>query len=295
MLSVCIRTFHTKRVFEKALNSRVDQTVSTQSLLELAKLALKNNYFEHHDEYFHHEQGTVIGAKFAPPYAVIFMGDFEDRALQNYELKPKIWWRYIDDIFMIWEHGEEALMEFFNYLNQIFPSIKFEINYSKTEINFLDVLVTRVGDSLKTYLYTKETDTHQFLEYSSCHPFHVKKSIPYSQTLRLRRICSDDFDFKKRTEDLRQWLLARGYSDKIVKEQIFEASQTSREEALREKSTPRNESNRDFLTLTYHPAIVDKIHQILEKNQHVLACGHEHNSLFERVPMISFKQPKSLK
>ena len=64
-----------------------------------------------------------MGTKFAPSYAVMFMGDFEENALANYELKPMVWWRYIDDIFLIWEHGEEELKKFINYLNTIHPTI----------------------------------------------------------------------------------------------------------------------------------------------------------------------------
>ena len=33
----------------------------------------------------------------------------------------------------------------------------------------------------------KPTDTHQYLEASSCHPSHCKTSIPFSQALRLNR------------------------------------------------------------------------------------------------------------
>ena len=36
------------------------------------------------------------------------------------------------------------------------------------------------------------TDTHQFLHIDSCHPVQCKTAIPYSQTLRLKRICSDE-------------------------------------------------------------------------------------------------------
>ena len=35
----------------------------------------------------------------APPYAIIIMGDLEEKIL-------KIRWRYIDDILMFWQHGE---------------------------------------------------------------------------------------------------------------------------------------------------------------------------------------------
>ena len=43
-----------------------------------------------------------------------------------------------------------------------------------------------------TDLFVKPTDTHQFLDTSSSHPYHCKKGIPYSQVLRLNRICSDN-------------------------------------------------------------------------------------------------------
>ena len=63
---------------------------------------------------------------------------------------------------MIWEHGEESLHKFLDHLNNINPYIKFETphKYSKTSVDFLDVTVTRVGNHLKTDLFTKSTDTH---------------------------------------------------------------------------------------------------------------------------------------
>ena len=61
---------------EIALNTREDQSISTRSLMELAELALKNNIFEHDSKIFKQEQGTAIGAKFVPPYAIIYMGEF---------------------------------------------------------------------------------------------------------------------------------------------------------------------------------------------------------------------------
>ena len=40
------------------------------------------------------------------------MADFEEKMLEGFEKKPMIWWRYIDDIFFIWEHSEESLKVF---------------------------------------------------------------------------------------------------------------------------------------------------------------------------------------
>ena len=38
-----------------------------------------------------------------------------------------------------------------------------------------------------TDLHIKLTDTHQYLNASSCHLFHSKKSLPYSQALKLKK------------------------------------------------------------------------------------------------------------
>ena len=46
-----------------------------------------------------------------PVEAIIFMGDLEGRILQDCSFKSLVWWRYIDDIFLLWEHWEEQLKE----------------------------------------------------------------------------------------------------------------------------------------------------------------------------------------
>ena len=71
--------------------------------------------------------------------AILFMADLEEKILNVFEEKPMIWWRYIDDIFFIWEHGEESLEKFLNKLNTFHPTIKFTAEYSKEAIKFLHV------------------------------------------------------------------------------------------------------------------------------------------------------------
>ena len=78
----------------------------------------------------------------------------------------------------------------------------------------------REGDRLITDLFTKPTDTHQLLHRTSCHPGHTKKGIPYSQALRIRRICSEDRFFDDRVGELKVWLCNRGYGENEVLEQI---------------------------------------------------------------------------
>ena len=66
-------------------------------------LVLENNYFEFDEKLFRQKLGTAIGTKFASGYANIFMGYLEEEFLpDNCELRPWVWWRFLDDVFMIW-------------------------------------------------------------------------------------------------------------------------------------------------------------------------------------------------
>ena len=278
---------------KEALNKREEKSVSTESILTLAECVLKNNIFEHNGKFFKQKQGTAIGTKMAPSYAILFMGDLEEKILDRGECKPSIWWRYIDDIFCIWEHGEDKLKEFLDYLNSCHPSIKFTAEYSRDKVNFLDVQVIRKDNKLITDLYVKPTDTHQYLDASSCHVYHSKKSIPFSQALRLNRICSEPSFFDKRCNQLESWLKERGYSDKLIRQQVLKARQFPREGLLYKEN---NNIKKDTLTfnITYHPAFA-KIKNILNNIHLLLTPDAEHRKVFSTVPIVGFKKGKSLK
>ena len=94
----------------------------------LAKLVLTSNYFTFNGKIYLQKQGTAMGTRMAPNYAIIFMHPVEEEILKNTKLKPRIWQRFIDDIFIVWTHGKETLEEFLNYINQAHETIKFTGN-----------------------------------------------------------------------------------------------------------------------------------------------------------------------
>ena len=103
---------------------------------------------------------------------------------------------YLDDIFCIWTEGLENLEEFFGFLNNIHPSIKFTMEYFQKQVNFLDVLISKSNNesSLVISLFTKFYDSHQYLHATLCHRSIYKKSILYGQAIRMKRICSNEVD-----------------------------------------------------------------------------------------------------
>ena len=64
------------------------------------------------------------------------MAELVEEILREVKLKSYIWWWYMDDIFFIWEHGEEKLKEFIDVLNKKHPTIKLTAESSKAQINF---------------------------------------------------------------------------------------------------------------------------------------------------------------
>ena len=85
---------------------------------------------------------------FALYYAILFMTDLEENLFEIFEKKTVIWWRYIDNIFFIWEHGEESLRDFINQVNLFHPKIKFNAEYSKEEVEFLDLNIKLIDEEL---------------------------------------------------------------------------------------------------------------------------------------------------
>ena len=55
--------------------------------------------------------------RLAPSFANILMGWFEDTYVYTYKVQSLLWKRYIDDIFILWQHGQNKLDEFIQYLN----------------------------------------------------------------------------------------------------------------------------------------------------------------------------------
>ena len=275
------------------LETRQEKNISTETPIDLTECVLKNNVFEHDGRTFRQKQGTAIGTKMAPSYAILFMSEVERKFLEKSRLKPFVWWRYIDDIFMIWEHGEESLKEFLDNLNKEHPTLKFTSEYSSSTINFLDVNITRCEERLVTDLYIKPTDTHQYLHSSSCHVYHSKRAIPYSQTLRLNRICSEPELFDRRCNELESWLMKRGYNSRMVRNQVLRARKFKRDDLLDKGKTIRELPDL-VLNITYHPAF-SNIREVLQYTHILLTPNQEHRNVFENIPIVGFKRAKSLK
>ena len=176
------------------------------------------------------------------------MGYLEDKILNSL-----VWWPYNDDILWFGNTWKRHLKSFLKIINSCHPTIKFTALYSLDKVKLLDVEVIRSGNKLLTDLYIKPTDTHQYLEFSSCHVYHSKKSIPYSQALRFNRICLENMFLDNRCNQLECWLKDRGYNEKVVRQQILKPWNLRRKIYLTKILKLRGEKNLSLVLLTTQP------------------------------------------
>ena len=90
MWLVCISIF---RITKNCLLSEKDierdkKDVSTNTLVVLAKLVLKNNIFNFNKKTLKQKRGTTIGTKVAPPNSILFMVELEEKILEIVDNKP---------------------------------------------------------------------------------------------------------------------------------------------------------------------------------------------------------------
>ena len=172
--------------------------------------------------------------------------------------------------------------------------IQFTAQYdvSTRSVSYLDTTVRIVDNRIVTDLYRKQSDRNTYLLPSSCHPSHVSESIPFSLCLRLVRICTEQGSLERRTSELKTMLLERNYKARLIDNAIAKAMATPRDKAL-EKVHHEAQSRITFV-VTYSPCL-PPLRNIVQKHYTTLTRDYEMKQIFDKPPMIAFRQPKNLK
>nr|XP_048674333.1 zinc finger protein 189-like isoform X3 [Caretta caretta] len=277
---------------QQAVRNTIPDNVTANLVAELCGFVLTHNYFTFGDNVYLQISGTAMGTRMAPQYANIFMADLEQRFLSSRPLKPLLYLCYIDDIFIIWTHGKEALEEFHHDFNNFHPTTNLSLVQSTQEIHFLDTTVLINNGHINTTLYRKPTDRYSYLHASSFHPDHTTRSIVYSQALRYNRICSNPSDRDKHLQDLCQAFLQLQYPPAEVKKQIDRARRVPRSYLLQDR--PNKENNRTPLAVTFSPQL-KPLQRIIKDLQPILKDDPTLSQILGDRPVLAYRQPRNLK
>ena len=142
-------------------------------------------------------------------------------------------------------------------------------------------------------LYVKPTEKHQYLRMDNCHPRHCKASIPFSQALKLRRICSDDRIYLNKTCEFKQYCLSRGYNEQHLEKEFNRALDIMREASLQSKPNQEKPA-RIPLVVAYHP-ILPSFHLITKRHLSILHTSEQLREALRHPLLIAFRRPRNLK
>ena len=277
----------------EALIVRGDQSMPTEEVLKLIELVLDNNNFQFEDSHYLQIDGTAIGSKLGKNYACTYMATWEKQLLDT-ELTPVEYVRFVDDIWGIWTHGEEALIQFHKRANSIHTRIEVDLRYSTESIEFLDTVTSIKDGYIKTNLYCKPTDTHQYLHRTSHHPKTVKKSIPYGVGIRMKRICSDENDYQNHAEKLTGYLTHRGYRGYDVKKQLHKVENLDREELLKYRNkSKQKKSKRVPLVVTYSKHLPN-IGEIVRRRLPILHRSEKMKVVFKEPALTAYRRARNI-
>ena len=257
------------------------------------RLILMLNNFVFNGTNYIQINGASMGTKCAPTYASLFMGRFEQqKILPRIRDKLLLYVRYIDDLFFIWKGSEEDLLKFLKEVNTLHPSIKFDYEYSREKVNFLDTTISVIGNKFSTTLYTKPTDRKSYLHSKSYHPQSTKKSIAFSQAARLKRICTEERDFQQHAEKLKLDLINRGYRPSTISEGIERAANLERRTLLTYKE--RNNEERTPLIVTYNRDLPN-LKEKLDETWPLLQINPTKKQKFTAKPIVCYRRNKNLR
>ena len=111
-------------------------SISISIIIIFQRFIVTLNNFVFNGVNYLQQKGCAMGNKCAPGYAKLFMSWFEGHFIYHLILRfSKFYFRYIDDIFLIWNEEKEKFEVFLQKINNCNPKIKLKYPISMLVIN----------------------------------------------------------------------------------------------------------------------------------------------------------------
>ena len=206
-----------RRFLERHLRLDKIGTLSVNDVMEMAQLVLDTNFFAYEGKYYRQSRGGAMGSAFTQTLANIYMLEWEHDLVQHQLSNNEIYGRYIDDGFMTMNLTREEIDAKMTDVDSKDPSIR--ISYTiASAVDFLDVTISNDNGQLTTSIFHKPGAEPYVLPYTSDHPRHVHRNIPYAALLRAARICSSVHDFDLERVRIDMALLLNEYPPAFISE-----------------------------------------------------------------------------
>ena len=226
-----------RQIVEDDTHFKTKNRIEPGTLLELLKLCLSTTSFQFRRKHYELADGLPMGSPASPVVANLFMAKLEEKALTSFKERPKLWYRYVDDIISIVK--AKVVEELLAHLNDQHPSISFTVEREENgQLPFMDAHIHRVAGSLKMGVYRKPTHTGRYLQFSSNHPENAKKSVVNALFKRLDYITLGDAEKESEKQRIYAELAANGYPTKFIQKTVTGKSSRRKRDTTKEGTKP---------------------------------------------------------
>lgn len=258
-----------------------------EAYLTVAEVCMNQNYFVFRGKFYKQTFGLSMGSKLSPLLADVFMSDLESE-LENEKLFPRVWWRYVDDIFALLK--ERYLPQTLDLLNSRHSTIKFTVEKeSNGKLPFLDLLITKKEDNtLKYGIYRKPTSTDRYITSDSSHYGTQKQAAFHSMVHRLFNIPMEKEEFTAERKKIHEAAELNGY-DTIFINKIIRKHERKKHRQNATTLQPEKEDTKR-ISLPFYPKVTNAIQGVL-KQHGIQAVYKSGNTLKDLLCALKDKVP----
>ena len=210
---------HKKLQNDKMLSERTRW--KPKNIVNLIQICTEETHFKDFEgKIWTQTDGTAIGKSISGDIAGIFMESYENEFVldpKNNKFIPIFWKREIDDVYCLWQYGEENIGTFLDYLNGCHPRIRWTIEVEKEgKLPFVDLNLCLRTFRITAGIYRKGSHTLKYSTFSSNRPRAEQLGIIKSMLHRAHELCDEGEPLDTEKELLSNAFIANGYHPKDV-------------------------------------------------------------------------------
>ena len=200
--------------------STVKLPLPTEDMMDLLNLCLTSTYFQYSGRHYKQLQGTAMGSPVSAVVAEIVMQHVEESALATCRQTIPLWLRYVGDTFTA-VHKDE-IDDFHDQLNEQNADIQFTKEIEENgNLPFLDCLVSRDNNELRTTVYRKPTHTDRLLDESSYNLTLHKATTIKTLTRRAQLVCDTPESLRDEKRYLEHVFHKNNYNTDFIRQNIY--------------------------------------------------------------------------
>ena len=235
--------------------STVKLPLPTEDIMDLLNLCLTSTYFQYNGRHYKQLHGTAMGSPVSVVVAEIVMKHVEESTLATCRQTIPLWLRCVDDTFTA-VHKDE-IDDFHDHLNEQNADIQFTKEIEENgKLPFLDCLVSRDNNELRTTVYRKPTHTDRLLDESSYNPTSHKATTIKTLTRRAQLVCDTPDSLRDENRYLERVFHKNNYNTDFIRRNIYRPTEVD--------ATNMNPTPVTTVTIPYIKGTSETISRILQ-------------------------------